>query len=397
MAAQTATVIVVSYKDHPWLEPCLASVVGQADEVVVVDNGSPGSVASATARRLGATALRLPENTGFAGGVNAGLSAAHGRLVGLLNDDAVAGPGWIESAARVLADRSVAAVGPKMVLPGRYGEVRLTDPAFHAAGDPRPLGRMIRTATVDGEDVLGRLVGDLHGPEHGVLDGQPATWRWTRGPGSIFVPVPDSAGDQDGAGDNVFELDHQKMRLGPPVSLLNSAGTAITEEGEAQDYGSERPDDGRFDVAEERFSACGGAMVMRADTLAHLGRFAGHFFAYYEDLDWCWRARLAGYRIMYDPLATVTHIRWATSGGPAGDAIWPLVKRNRILTLVRNGPPAVAAHQLRRTWSNNWPPGIRRDLAATVPAALAQRRKLARRWVRSPDDVWREWAGRDGR
>lgn len=389
MAAPTATVIVVSYKPHQWLAPCLTSVVAQADEVIVVDNGSPDSVASATARRLGATPLRLPHNTGFAGGVNAGLSAAHGRLIALLNDDATAEPGWIDSADRVLADRTVAAVGPKMVLPGLYAEVRVADPVFHAPGDDRPFGRLLRTAKVGGVDVLDRLLGDLHGPEHGVLDGEPATWRWTRGPGRIFVPIPDDAGER------AVELDGERVHAGPPVRLLNSAGTAITPDGEAQDYGSERPDDGQFDAAEERFSACGGAMVMRADTVAHVGPFAGQFFAYYEDLDWCWRARLAGYRVLYDPSATVTHVRWATSGGPSGADIWPLVKRNRVLALVRNAPAAVAARELRRTWAANWPPGIRRDLARAVPAAVAQRAGLARRWVRRPEEVWAEWAGRN--
>jgi GT2 family glycosyltransferase len=395
MAGPATTVIVVSYKDHPYLAPCLASVAEQADEVVVVDNGSPGSVASATARAIGATAVRLPANAGFAGGVNAGFAAAHGRLIALLNDDATAGPGWLASAARALADRTVAAVGPKMVLPGRYVEVRLADPVFHVAGDPRPLGRMLRTVTVDGEDVLGRLVGDLHGPEHGTLEGEAATWRWTRGPGSVFVPVADVG--TGSAGEQVVAFDGEQVEAGPPLRLLNSAGTAITAEGEAQDYGSELPDDGRFDAVEERFSACGGAMVMRAETVSHLGPFAGRFFAYYEDLDWCWRARLAGYRIIYDPSATVTHIRWVTSGGPGGDAIWPLVKRNRILALVRNAPAGVAARQLRRAWSDGWPPGIRRDLAATVPRAFGERRRLARRWVRAPAEVWQEWAGRDVR
>ena len=389
MGAPPATAIVVSYKRHPWLEPCLASVVGQADEVIVVDNGSPDSVASATARRFGATVVRLPDNAGFAGGVNAGLSVARGQVIALLNDDATAGPGWLDAAAHLLADRSVAAVGPKMVLPGRYVEVRLADEAFHAPGDARPLGRLLRTATVDGEDVLDRAVGDLHGPEHGMLEGRLASWRWTRGPGSIFLPVG------AGAADPVVELDGERVKAGPPAQLLNSAGTAITATGEAQDYGSERPDDGRFDQVEERFSACGGAMVMRADTVAHVGPFAGRFFAYYEDLDWCWRARLAGYRIVYDPSITVTHVRWVTSGGPAGAGIWPLVKRNRVLALIRNGPRAVAARELRRTWNENWPPGIRRGLTAAVPAAIAQRRRLARKWVRSPDEVWQEWAGRD--
>jgi hypothetical protein len=391
MAARTATVIVVSHKQHEWLEACLTSVLAQADEVIVVDNGSPGEVASQTARRLGATPVRLPRNAGFAGGVNAGLAASHGRLIALLNDDATAGPGWLDAAARTLADRSVAAVGPKMVLPGHYVEVRLADPVFYAPGDPRPLGRLLRTVTVDGTEVLERVLGELHGPEYGALDGQPASWRWTRGPGSLFVPLP------DGGAASRIELDGQAVAVGPRVQLLNSAGTAITREGEAEDYGSERPDDGTFDAVEERFSACGGAMVMRADTVGHLGHFAGRFFAYYEDLDWCWRARLAGYRILYDPSATITHARWMTSGGPAGSGIWPLVKRNRVLALVRNAPRSVAAGQLRRTWADNWPTGIRRDLANTVPTALVQRRRLARHWVRRPEDVWEEWAGRDTR
>ena len=399
MAAPTATVIVVSHKDHPWLEPCLTSVLAQADEVIVVDNASPGGVASQTARRLGATPVHLPHNAGFAGGVNAGLASAHGQLIALLNDDATAEPGWIDAAARTLAERSIAAVGPKMVLPGRYAEVHLDDPVFRAPGDARPLGRLLRTVTIDGAEALQRVLGDLHGPEHGDRDGQSETWRWTRGPGSIFVPLPDD-GDPEGSGDvsNIehhVELNGEPVPIGPAVRLLNSAGTAITRAGEAEDYGSERPDDGTFDAVEERFSACGGAMVMRADTVAHLGPFAGPFFAYYEDLDWCWRARLAGYRILYDPTTTVTHARWMTSGGPGGSGIWPLVKRNRVLALIRNAPGSVATRELRRTWAENWPSGIRRQLAAAVPAAVAQRRRLAGRWVRRPDEVWEEWAGRD--
>ena len=38
----TTSVIVVSYQTHLWLEQSLASVVGEADEVILVDNGSPG-------------------------------------------------------------------------------------------------------------------------------------------------------------------------------------------------------------------------------------------------------------------------------------------------------------------------------------------------------------------
>ena len=41
-AAVSASVVVVSYRPGDWLLSCLKSVVGQADEVVLVDNGSEG-------------------------------------------------------------------------------------------------------------------------------------------------------------------------------------------------------------------------------------------------------------------------------------------------------------------------------------------------------------------
>ena len=76
--------------------------MAQADQVVVVDNGSAGDEASAVAAPLGAQVVRSPVNLGFAGGVDLGLRHARGAIIGLLNDDAVAGPGWIDAARAAL-------------------------------------------------------------------------------------------------------------------------------------------------------------------------------------------------------------------------------------------------------------------------------------------------------
>src|SRR5688572_17500692 len=107
------SIVVVCHTMHDWLTRCLESALAEADEVVLVDNGSPGEAASAIGRKLGAAVVRLPSNLGFPAGVNRGLERAGGDVVALLNDDAWCDPGWLDSAEKVLADPAVAAVSPK--------------------------------------------------------------------------------------------------------------------------------------------------------------------------------------------------------------------------------------------------------------------------------------------
>ncbi len=152
-AEMTTSVIVVSYRLHRWLEQCLASVVGVADEVILVDNGSPGETVAAVGRRCGASVHVLPKNLGFACGVNAGLRKARGDVVALLNDDAVADPKWPATAASALADPTIAAVGPKITLFRPCLEVSIDDEPNVFPPDLRPLGRQLRRIEVDGVDV----------------------------------------------------------------------------------------------------------------------------------------------------------------------------------------------------------------------------------------------------
>ncbi len=148
------SVVVVSYRPGDWLARCLASVTSQADEVVLLDNGSEGTSASQIGMEAGVRVLRSPVNQGFAPAVNAGVRACRGEAIALLNDDAVAGAGWISSAAAALSEKSVAAVGPKLLLSSRFREIRFADPEWFAPGDERPLGRQIRSVTVNGTELI---------------------------------------------------------------------------------------------------------------------------------------------------------------------------------------------------------------------------------------------------
>ena len=384
------SVIVVSHRLHRWLPECLASVAGQCDELVVVDNGSPGGEVGAAARAAGAKVVRLPANAGFPAGVNAGVAAATGDVVALLNDDAMAEPGWLAAAEKALADPAVGVVAPKLVFALPYAEIRVDDEPRCIGGDTRLLGRAIRSVTVGGVDVLARLAGPgVHGIEHGELDGRVGSWRWSAGPAPIYVPLGPDDDDAD------VVIDGEVVPVARRVHLVNNAGSYLSTEGWAGDYGYLSPDDGRFDEKAERFGACGGAMVTRAETLAGVGPFAGSFFAYYEDVDWCWRARLAGLKALYEPAGVVRHVGGVTSGGPLAVSVRDLAARNRLLSLARNAPLGVVAGQLRRSLTGGVRPGLRRAVATRLPGALASRALLARRRAVPRREVWNRWAGAD--
>jgi N-acetylglucosaminyl-diphospho-decaprenol L-rhamnosyltransferase len=385
-----SSVVVVSHRPGSWLVECLASVLHQADEVVVVDNGSPGEEASALASPMGARAVRAPVNLGFAGGVELGLRHARGKLIGLLNDDAVAGPGWIEAAAAALADPAVAAVTPKVVLDREFGEVLLDDETWRAPGDARPLGRELRSVEVGEIDVLEEVRGaGVYEIERAVVDGEERRWRWTSGPRPFYVPLPDA-----GAVDHV-KVNGEAVTIRATCHLVNHAGSFLEYHGVAGEYGLSAPDDGRFDERAERFGFSGTAPVFRAETLRRLGGLAPQFFAYNEDTDWCLRARLAGLRILYDPGATVRHRLSATSQGPKSGLVRFLAQRNALLCLVRNAPIDVARHFLWLRMHEHPSTELRRSVLAKLPWALTSRVRMRRLWTTTPRAVWDRWAGAD--
>jgi len=69
------------------------------------------------------------------------------------------------------------------------------------------------------------------------------------------------------------------------------------------------------DTAEHEVDACAGAfMMVRAESVKKVGYFDEDFFFYGEDLDWCFRFKEAGYRIIYTPITKIIHYKGASSG-----------------------------------------------------------------------------------
>ncbi len=397
-----STVVVVSYKPNEWLERCLHSVIGQADEVLVVDNGSSDGAPARAARKVGARSLRLGENKGFAGGVAAGFAAARGDLVAVLNDDAVASENWLAAAQDVLVDPTVSAVVPRVVLDGLYAEIVFDDEQWFAPGDPRPLGRQISSVLLGGEggeQVLDRLIGP--GISYMEQDGD-RRWRWTAGRRPIYLKLPSEWAPGEGApgervpGERAPELlvNGEPVQPRRTVRLLNSAGSFLRADGYAGDCGDSQVDEG-FEERRECFAGSGAALVTTRTALGQVGAIDRRFFAYYEDTDWCWRARLAGLRVIYDPAAVVTHVRGQTSGGTAAKRVQHLAERNRLLCLVRNAPLRLAIQEVTKKRHGGGDDGVAEVLGRWTAYGLATRLLNRRRWKVSPSEVYRRWSGVD--
>jgi GT2 family glycosyltransferase len=116
-----ASVIVVVHAGAKHLDDSLGSLGVYSDrsdiEVVVVDNGSVDRCIEAAQERFPwAKAVRSEENLGFAGGVHLGVSAASGQVFVLLNDDAAAGAGFVETHLDTLDSNPRAAVSAGRLL-----------------------------------------------------------------------------------------------------------------------------------------------------------------------------------------------------------------------------------------------------------------------------------------
>jgi GT2 family glycosyltransferase len=85
--------------------------------------------------------------------------------------------------------------------------------------------------------------------------------------------------------------------------------------------------------------ACGCALFAKKEALEKVGLLAPEFFLIWEEIDWCWRVRKAGYECLLIPKARVWHkISRAFEGGNRGPLWQYYYSRNRLLFLRRNIP-----------------------------------------------------------
>ena len=97
-------------------------------------------------------------------------------------------------------------------------------------------------------------------------------------------------------------------------------------------------DKGQYDDPREVFWASGACMAVRADVFRSLGGFDGDFFAHMEEIDFCWRAQLAGYAVRVEPRSCVLHVGGGTLPNNSPQKIY-LNFRNNLCMLFKNLSP----------------------------------------------------------
>ncbi len=71
-------------------------------------------------------------------------------------------------------------------------------------------------------------------------------------------------------------------------------------------------DRGQYDEIKQVFWATGACMVVRKKLFDEIGLLDEDFFAHMEEIDWCWRANLYGYKIFCIPQSVVYHVGGGT-------------------------------------------------------------------------------------
>ena len=119
--------------------------------------------------------------------------------------------------------------------------------------------------------------------------------------------------------------------------IMDDAGDCYTLMGWGYQRGLGKKID-NYDKSMEVFSACAGAAIYRKSVFEKIGMFDENHFAYMEDIDICYRARIFGYKNRYCADAIVYHVGSGTSGSRHNKFKVRLAARNNIYIIYKNMP-----------------------------------------------------------
>jgi GT2 family glycosyltransferase len=109
-------------------------------------------------------------------------------------------------------------------------------------------------------------------------------------------------------------------------------------------------DNGQYNDTIEIFWATGACMFVRADIYKQFGGLDEDFFAHMEEIDFCWRLKNGGYKIMFCPDSVVFHVGGGTLPKKSAQKTY-LNFRNNLSLLYKNLP----SHLLLRVFAVRFP------------------------------------------
>lgn len=128
-----------------------------------------------------------------------------------------------------------------------------------------------------------------------------------------------------------------KMLMWDKPELIDDAGDYYCALGWAYARGKGKPSSS-YAKPVRVFSACGGAAIYRVSIFDEIGLFDENHFAYLEDLDIGYRARINGFLNLYEPHAEVLHFGSASTGSRYNRRKTTLASSNSIYVVWKNMP-----------------------------------------------------------
>ncbi|HET7089078.1 MAG TPA: glycosyltransferase family 2 protein [Anaerolineae bacterium] len=262
-------VVIVSYTVRDLLRDCLRSALaneGLAFSICVVDNDSPDGSADMVEREFPQIHLVRNSNSGYAAGNNLGL--------------------------RYFGFGETPNPTSNLQLPTSNLQSPISNPQVPTATSPR-YALLLNPDTLVPPDAFARVVAymDAH-PDIGVLG-----VKLVRADGSL-------------------DLACRRSFPTPEVSFYRLAGLSKLF--------PRSPRFGRYNMTfldpdqhAEVDSVVGAFMLVRGEAIAQAGLLDETFWMYGEDLDWAYRIKQRGWKVLYYPEVTVLHLKRSSSAGSA--------------------------------------------------------------------------------
>jgi hypothetical protein len=115
-----------------------------------------------------------------------------------------------------------------------------------------------------------------------------------------------------------------------PKKIWAAGGCLTWKKGLSFHYGFNEIDRGQFEVRKEINFATGCCILIHKSVFEKIGFLAEEYFLYFEDTDFCVRAKRAGIKILYEPSAKLWHKVSSTTGGEESIITLYYGNRNRL-------------------------------------------------------------------
>lgn len=345
------SVILVNYNGKRYIDNLFNSLVEQKlnkinFEVIFVDNASSDDSvkylkSQGYGDRLNLQIVETGENLGFAGGNNAGVKAAKGEYIILLNNDTVVTNTWLQSLYDFMIENPDCCMANSKLL-FFYDFIKLK----FSTKDKILLKKDI---IINGQEycIDNKFCRNLLYEEDRLV---------CFGHSEIYVPLVSGEEtqkiyfdviDMDNNSkiyflDNEVELKKGNMQIEltsdkikeKKTSLIQNAGSGINKNCDGFDIGFGEEDSEKFSTPYEISNGCGASIIMKKQNFIDAGMFDEKFFMYYEDTDLSYRMKKYG-NLMYCPYSVVRHIHTGSSTEWSPFFIYH-VYRNKLLFIYKN-------------------------------------------------------------